>query len=216
MRSSRLGSYGDEIDLHPDLTDLLGAFSSLEVEYLVVGGWAVSVHSEPRFTKDLDLLIGLSPENLERAAQALQLFGAPESIVDQARSLGPDEFLFFGTPPARVDLLRSIPGVNFEEAFARRVVIRPPVIGTPLSGSARGGRGTIRRSSRHDRSQRKTLRGARLGGEGPGASLKVPTLDWQGWALSHPSKLVGRDFPEIFVLASPNSGIEVQVGLEPA
>lgn len=109
------------MDLHPDLTDLLGAFSSSSVEYLVVGGWAVSVHSKPRFTKDLDLLIGPSPDNLERAARALQLFGAPESIVDQARALGPDEFLFFGTPPARVDLLRSIPGVSFEEAFARRL-----------------------------------------------------------------------------------------------
>ena len=40
---------------------------------------------------------------------------------DQARSLGPDEFLFFGVPPARIDLLRSIPGVSFEEAFARRL-----------------------------------------------------------------------------------------------
>lgn len=109
------------MQLHPDLTDLLGAFSSSNVEYLVVGGWAVSVHTEPRFTKDLDLLIGESPENLERAAQALQLFGAPDSIIAQARSLAADEFLFFGTPPARIDLLRSLPGVSFEEAFARRV-----------------------------------------------------------------------------------------------
>lgn len=109
------------MDLHPDLTDLLGAFSSSNVEYLVVGGWAVSVHSEPRFTKDLDLLVGPSAENLERAARALQRFGAPDAIVAAARSLGPDEFLFFGTPPARVDLLRSIPGVSFGEAFARRL-----------------------------------------------------------------------------------------------
>jgi hypothetical protein len=109
------------MDLHPDLMDLLGAFSNSNVEYLVVGGWAVSVHSEPRFTKDLDLLIGTAPENLERAAAALALFGAPDSIVAKARTLGPDEFLFFGVPPARVDLLRSIPGVVFEEAFARRI-----------------------------------------------------------------------------------------------
>ncbi|MEO7330909.1 MAG: DUF6036 family nucleotidyltransferase [Minicystis sp.] len=109
------------MDLHPDLMDLLGAFSSSNVEYLVVGGWAVSVHSEPRFTKDLDLLIGTAEDNLERAAHALKLFGAPESIVSQARALAPDEFLFFGVPPARVDLLRTIPGVQFDEAFARRI-----------------------------------------------------------------------------------------------
>ncbi len=109
------------MDLHPDLMDLLGAFSSSNVEYLVVGGWAVSVHCEPRFTKDLDVLIGTQPDNLERAVAALQLFGAPEFIIDQARALAPDEFLFFGVPPARVDLLRSIPGVEFDQAFARRV-----------------------------------------------------------------------------------------------
>lgn len=109
------------MDLHPDLMDVLGAFSSSNVEYLIVGGWAVSVHSEPRFTKDLDLLIGLAADNLDRAARALALFGAPDGLVAQARSLGPDEFLFFGVPPARIDLLRSIPGVRFDEAFARRV-----------------------------------------------------------------------------------------------
>ena len=111
------------MDLHPDLKDLLGAFSSSNVDYLVVGGWAVAVHSEPRFTKDLDLLIGTSPENLERAAAALRVFGAPDSIVAEARALAPDEFLFFGVPPTRIDLLRSIPGVDFEEAFARRIEV---------------------------------------------------------------------------------------------
>ena len=97
------------MELHPVLTVLLGAFSATSVEYLVVGGWAVAVHSEPRFTKDLDLLIGRSPENLARAAHALELFGAPESIVAQARGPGPDQFPFFGPPPLRVHLVLSIP-----------------------------------------------------------------------------------------------------------
>jgi hypothetical protein len=111
------------MDLHPDLMDLLGAFSSLNVEYLVVGGWAVAVHAEPRFTKDLDLWIGTSPYNLELAARALALFGAPDSIVAHAQNLGPDEFLFFGVPPNRVDLLRTISGVEFEPAYANRVEV---------------------------------------------------------------------------------------------
>ena len=68
------------MDLHPDLMDLLGAFSSSNVEDLVVGGWAVSVHAEPRFTKDLDLLIGTDSGNLERAAEALISFGAPQHV----------------------------------------------------------------------------------------------------------------------------------------
>ena len=110
------------MDLHPDLTDLLGALADSKVEYLVVGGWAVSFHSEPRFTKDLDLLVGDDDDgNLQRLAQALARFGAPASIISQAMALRPDEFLFFGHPPIRVDVLRRIPGVRFRDAFARRV-----------------------------------------------------------------------------------------------
>ena len=109
------------MNLHPDLMDLLGAFSASNVEYLVVGGWAVAAHTEPRFTKDLDVLIGRDPTNLARAAQALATFGAPGNIVDLAQRLGPDEFLYFGVPPARVDLLRFIPGVDFDAAYARRM-----------------------------------------------------------------------------------------------
>lgn len=109
------------MDLHPDLMDLLTAFSSSNVEYLIVGGWAVSVHTEPRFTKDLDLLIGVDPANLERVATALSQFGAPPDVVRSAAALADDEFMFFGTPPARVDLLRTIPGVEFLAAWHRRV-----------------------------------------------------------------------------------------------
>ena len=109
------------MDLHPDLMDLLTAFSSSNVEYLIVGGWAVSVHTEPRFTKDLDVLIGVDPGNLARVADALSQFGAPPDVVRDASTLGDDEFMFFGTPPARVDLLRTIPGVDFADAWGRRV-----------------------------------------------------------------------------------------------
>ncbi len=108
------------MDLSPDLTDLLTEFESSGVEYLVVGGWAVSTHAKPRFTKDLDLWIGTSPENLARAVRALTAFGAPAALVEQAAGMSAEEFLFFGTPPARIDLLRSIPGAVFEDAWPRR------------------------------------------------------------------------------------------------
>jgi predicted nucleotidyltransferase len=118
--TKRLGSLEGNVELHPDLMDLLGALVASNVDFIVVGGWAVSFHSEPRFTKDLDLLIGRDDLNLTRVVSALQLFGAPTSILDQARTLGPEEFLFFGTPPARVDLLRAIPGLaSLEEGLSR-------------------------------------------------------------------------------------------------
>jgi hypothetical protein len=109
------------MDLLPDFKDLLSALADSSAEYLIVGGWAVGFHTEPRFTKDLDLLIGTDEGNLARIVDALRRFGAPPSIVDQLARLGPEEFLFLGAPPARVDLLRAIPGVDFRAAMGRAV-----------------------------------------------------------------------------------------------
>jgi predicted nucleotidyltransferase len=111
------------MDLHPDFKDLLSALADTNAEYLVVGGWAVGYHAEPRFTKDLDVFIGPSNENLHSVARALAKFGAPDAIIDALRELGPDEFLFLGAPPVRVDILRRVEGVAFAEAYARRVTV---------------------------------------------------------------------------------------------
>jgi len=108
------------MDLHPDFKDLLSALAATNAEYLVVGGWAVGYHAEPRFTKDLDVFIGPSHQNLEAVARALTQFGAPPAIIDSLRGLGPDEFLFLGAAPVRVDILRRVDGVTFAEAYSRR------------------------------------------------------------------------------------------------
>lgn len=108
------------MDLHPDFRDLLSALADTNAEYLVVGGWAVGYHAEPRFTKDLDIFIGQSNENLEAVARALARFGAPAGLIQTLRGLGPDEFLFLGASPVRVDILRRVDGLTFSEAFARR------------------------------------------------------------------------------------------------
>ena len=122
--------------LLPDFRDLLSALADSNAEYLVVGGWAVGFHTEPRFTKDLDLLIGVDPTNLARVVEAVRTFGAPATIVEQLANLGPDEFLFLGSPPARVDLLRAIPGVDFRAAMSR--ALRVDWDGVPATILSRG------------------------------------------------------------------------------
>jgi hypothetical protein len=109
------------MSLHPDFKDLLSVFAAEGVKYLLVGGYAVSFHCRPRYTKDIDLWIADEPENLARVHRALVLFGAPESVLDALRSLGPEEILYMGSPPVRVDILKQIPGVDFAGAYARRV-----------------------------------------------------------------------------------------------
>lgn len=118
-----------------DFADLLGEFARFEVEYMLVGGYAVSFHTRPRSTKDLDLWVRGTPANLERLARALEAFGAPPGIVLAARKLAPSEILFFGLPPLRIDVLRSVDGIDFDEAYAERVQARFDDIDVTLIGA---------------------------------------------------------------------------------
>ena len=106
-----------------DLAAMLSAFGAARVRYLIVGGHAVGVHARPRTTKDLDLWLDPNAENIARACDALAAFGAPPSIVDALRTASSDEIVWMGRVPARVDLLLSIPGVEFASAWPRRVVV---------------------------------------------------------------------------------------------
>lgn len=105
-----------------DLRELLLALNAHEVEYLIVGGYAVGAHSEPRATKDLDIFIRADEENSVAVYRALAEFGAP------LKGLTPDSFRgetasFFqiGVPPSRIDILQSIDGITFDEAWSGRI-----------------------------------------------------------------------------------------------
>jgi len=112
------------MDLSDGFHDLLAAFEDAGVEYLLIGGYAVSLHSAPRYTKDIELWIGSSARNLERVAAALEQFGAPARAIADVKTCAESEIVWFGSPPGRVDLFKSIPGVEFAEAYANRVSIR--------------------------------------------------------------------------------------------
>jgi hypothetical protein len=103
-----------------DFEDLLKLFNANAVRYLIVGGHAVMLYTEPRYTKDLDVWIEASKDNASRVWRALAEFGAPLA------GLSPDDFAhegFFyqlGLPPSRIDVLMSIDGLRFEEAWPER------------------------------------------------------------------------------------------------
>lgn len=111
------------MELPQDFVDLLLAFAEAEVHYLIVGGYAVAVHDRPRTTKDLDVLLDPDGDNLRRACLALDRFGAPGPIRDALSTASPDEIVWWGQPPLRIDLLQSAPGVDFRAAYARRMQV---------------------------------------------------------------------------------------------
>ena len=119
--------------LPEDLKQLLLALNANGVEYLVVGGYAVGVHAEPRATKDLDLFIRSDVRNSEAVHRALAEFGAPVAGLTPADFRNdPNSVFQIGQHPARVEILQSIDGVEFDEVWRDRVEIRLEGIATQV------------------------------------------------------------------------------------
>lgn len=107
--------------LQSDLREFIGLLNSRKVDYLVVGGHAVAFHGYPRFTGDVDFFINATPENARRVLQVLDDFGfGGLGLGDQSLTQA-GKVIQLGRPPNRIDLLTSISGVAFEEAWEQRV-----------------------------------------------------------------------------------------------
>ena len=103
-----------------DFKDLLRAFSKGRVRYLIVGAYAVIYHTEPRYTKDIDIWVDPSPENARRVFKALARYGAPLAGVTEADFADPRIVYQIGIEPNRVDLIMGLTGLRFAKAWGRR------------------------------------------------------------------------------------------------
>jgi hypothetical protein len=107
--------------MNSDFKELLRIFNAAKVRYLVVGGYAVMKYTEPRYTKDLDIWIEATPKNARAVFKALKEFGAPLTSLTEA-DFSREGFCYqMGRPPARVDILMSIEGVQFPDAWRSRL-----------------------------------------------------------------------------------------------
>ena len=124
--------------MNPDFLDLLAALVRAEARFLIVGAHALAAHGLPRATGDLDVWVRPDPKNAERVWTALTEFGAPLRAFDlsQADLTAPGVVFQMGEPPRRIDLLTSITGVGFEEAWATRSVHRVGDLDVPFLGRA--------------------------------------------------------------------------------
>jgi hypothetical protein len=104
-----------------DFKELLSIFNNQKVKYLIVGGYAVSFHAQPRATKDIDLLIKPDAENGKAVYAALAKFGSPLEGLNPADFVEREKFFRIGRAPIMVDILTNIGGVDFDRAWQRRV-----------------------------------------------------------------------------------------------
>lgn len=109
--------------MNRDFSEMLSALSDAGAEYLLVGAHAMAAHGLPRATGDMDLWVRPSPENAERVWRALAEFGAPLDQLSQEDLTEPEVVFQLGIVPSRIDILTSVTGVDFEDAWGRREVI---------------------------------------------------------------------------------------------
>lgn len=116
-----------------DFRDVLAALVQADARFLVVGAHALAAHGVPRVTGDLDLLVEPTADNAHKVWQALVTFGAPlDSLGIRERDfVTPDVVTQLGLPPYRIDILTTISGVSFDEAWRGR--LESEMLGVPVA-----------------------------------------------------------------------------------
>jgi predicted nucleotidyltransferase len=109
------------VEIRQDFKEFIALLNKNEVEYLIVGGYAVAFHGAPRYTDDIDLLVSTSAENASRIMMVLKEFGFGSIGFTESDFRLPGQILQLGRTPVRIDLLTSIDGVEWEKAWAGRV-----------------------------------------------------------------------------------------------
>jgi len=109
--------------LNENFRDMLSAFGEARADYLLVGAYAMAAHGCPRATADIDFWVRPSEANAARVWTALETFGAPLSKVSVADFCTPDVVYQIGLPPQRIDILTSISGLHFDDAWRERLIV---------------------------------------------------------------------------------------------
>jgi hypothetical protein len=109
------------IQLPPDFREFLRLLNSYQVEYLLIGGWAVGYYGYVRPTNDLDVWVALEPHNAERVAAVLKEFGFNVPELSPELFLKENQVIRMGVPPVRVEILTTASGVSFGECYVSRV-----------------------------------------------------------------------------------------------
>jgi glycine cleavage system aminomethyltransferase T len=124
----------EKVQLDPDFREFVESFVGNDVRFLIVGGYAVAAHGLPRYTGDLDAWIWVSQQNAEKVLQSLEEFGFSELGLTKEDFMKPDLIVQLGYPPYRIDILTSIEGVEFDDAWSRRVIVKVDDLAVPFIG----------------------------------------------------------------------------------
>ena len=109
--------------LNRDFQEFVAALSSRNVRFLIVGGYAVAAHGHPRYTKDLDIWVWADPRNAANILEALNDFGLGSLDLQAVDFVEPNAVVQLGFEPQRIDILTSVTGLSFDEAYPNREML---------------------------------------------------------------------------------------------
>jgi hypothetical protein len=118
--------------LNKDFKEFVELLNSTSVEYLLVGGYALAAHGHPRYTGDIDIWINPTTLNVRRLLQVLHAFGFGSLGLTESDFMQPEAVIQLGYPPARIDLLTAIDGVQFEDCYPRRISMQAGGVELPV------------------------------------------------------------------------------------
>jgi hypothetical protein len=122
------------MDVQKDFEDLLRLFNAHRVEYLIVGSYALAFHGAPRYTGDMDLFVKAEIDNARRIIAALEAFGFGSVGLKPEDFIQPNNVIQLGYPPVRIDLITSISGVSWDDAFPHREIGRYGAVAVSFIG----------------------------------------------------------------------------------
>ncbi len=108
------------MEVQQDFADLFKSFNTAKIEYLIVGGYVLAFHGAPRYTGDLNLFVKPDDENARRIVTALEAFGFGSLGLQPEDFTQPGNVVQLGYPPVRIDLITSLSGASWDEAWAHR------------------------------------------------------------------------------------------------
>jgi len=110
------------IHLPQDFKEFLKLLNDHQVEYLLVGGYAVGYYGYPRATADMDIWIALHPKNAEKIVAVLIEFGFNVPELSPVLFLRENQIIRMGLPPIRIEITTTLSGVSFDICYANRVI----------------------------------------------------------------------------------------------
>lgn len=122
--------------LNQDYKEMLSILLEEDVKFLLVGAYALAAHGYPRATGDIDIFVQPTKTNAEKVFKALIKFGAPLKNITKKDFVTPGTIFQIGIAPRRIDIINTIDGVTFEDAYRDRLIIKIESLSIPVLSKA--------------------------------------------------------------------------------